>query len=714
MENPSVFRTLDTAASGNDHHRDTQRRVDAGESTGFLGDASNLWPQLSRKRRQAGTSRSSSRTSQTILDLRNLLVPFSVTNVAQCTDLFDNILSDCMNYVSRILTVQLLTPVQKVLDSYRLISRQCSTLPAACSVNCVTLGGTLLLVNATEADLPALVEMQVGTICSNAELSQQERFPATDALSSLGSALGALSNAANILGLLSPGCAVVQSVLPLAADLVEHGPLLTNTLSLYAALQTYTESMQLVQFVFPHRIYQAYEHLVRGDLAEPADEVYINRTISYVLCSSVYPNPSLPPCPWLCRNISELMELSSMFPQPSTNVTSPLQDLILDLSDSCVNGSSAWSLCGDVSCAPNSFCVSVPVVMQQSDLNTAQLQTVTARQRATGVCFNSTCPFPLRKTDNPKHWNQDAQDILLAAFDAANALLPELNMTYNGSVLPCGLDCVTFTFGKDDEKTAMIVVGVFSWGLFLVNGFALVTFYLNRERLNKYPTKVLLFLNITSMISNFATLIQFFTDSKSYVCFDDGTLRTNEPYDSSDHGSRTCTFLFVLLFYFLLVSLFWWLALAHAWYITFERLDTKNALPQDTSKYMKLYHVVAWTVPAILTAVALGKHYIDGFPLIGMCFTNNVNSLFALLSVPIVVVGLLGLPFLVKGSVKLLKHSASIRNMNPFRRTNKRTKRSQAGLRNFLVKLMVIMVMSFINLLVSSYFLFQCSSVDRH
>eukprot|EP00117_Sycon_ciliatum_P048446 scpid13917/ scgid34494/ Protein smoothened; SMOH; Smooth; dSMO len=666
-----------------------------------------------RFRRQASTGES---TSQVILGIRKVLAPLLVSSVAQCTDLFTQLLSNCEAYVTRVLQEQLVIPLRALHSAYSYIAANCSNAALAfCpSVTCATLVPQVAMLDVVVTSTGTLVAGQTESICNESADTMEFASTTNTVVQTLASLLGGLSASVDIRGILTSAALPTRAGQACGGVFVMFGSQLSsladNLLAvarvpgLLSTLQTNLPTLQVVQFEIPRRVFAAYQFLADAELGNRANAAYVNASISFLLCQNVFPSEGYQLCPWMCRNITELFRLADKF-QLDNETSNAGEDstvvaLLRELGGSCVNDSSDWKLCSDIDCPPNALCVPAVNRTQRNDLTPAEVESSRAQERASGVCFLSKCPFPLHNTSVPQHWDTKVQNVLRAGFDATNSLLKEMNLTFRGDVLPCGMACNTFTFRDNDERIAKIVVGVFAWTLFVVNLFALISFYLNRERLNKYPTKVLLYLNLTSFISNLATLIQFVTQKKSFVCFDDDTLRMSEPYSTSDPGSRACTVIFILLFYFLLVSLFWWLALAHAWYITFERLDTKGLLPEDNDRYLYIYHIVAWTVPAILTGVMLGKHYIDGFPLIGVCFTNNVDSLFALLSIPIVVVGLLGLPFLLKGSLKLLLHKKHMNKMKNVRRPSSRAVRSHAGLRNFLVKLMIIMIMSFINLLV--------------
>ena len=70
-------------------------------------------------------------------------------------------------------------------------------------------------------------------------------------------------------------------------------------------------------------------------------------------------------------------------------------------------------------------------------------------------CFNLSCHFPLRATPETSHWEGTSQRELRSLYIAAKLLYPSAVLPYNGSILPCGLDCVSVTFyaGRRNHHT---------------------------------------------------------------------------------------------------------------------------------------------------------------------------------------------------------------------------------------------------------------------
>ena len=670
------------------HHRNSVR--------GLLSSDQWIGEHLVDRVRRQAASRQSGAVLQTLRVITELL---QVRHRRDCVTVYNSLFSNCSAYAGELVANLFTVPLTSTLQAYQTIAQSvCPSLtPTSCSSSAID---CFLLANTLQAAAPLLAGAGVSGTASDTVNGLCNGAQGSSSTGQLIALIQTLNRAVNLTTVFIP------ALCPTIASTTAPGPALrsqlrvissesfklANSAGLLTALSNpaYSVLLRKVLIELPQRLQNTLRNLSSSRLQATFDSSYVSNANNYLLCASMFPVDGIKPCPWLCQNVSGMLDLRGRFWKannqslPSSSGDTILQ-LFEELSVQCYAYGS-WDYCLDPACG-----VSTEVCMNGSRA------AAVAKHSGEGPCFTPACPFPLHRTAVVSHFDSDVQAILRAGYHAT-LILVDNTTQFNPSVLPCGVKCITVTFTEDDEETMRIIIGVFGWLLFVVSLFALLTFYLNRERINKYPTKVLLFLNLTSAIGNFANLIQFFVDKKTYACYEDGTLRVGEPTDS-DNGSRTCTLLFVLIFYNLLASLCWWLALTHAWYVTFERLDMSQGHPEDNNYLMKYYHIVAWPVPAVFTAVMLGNRFVDGFPLYGICYTINVDAWFNYLSIPIVVAGVLGLPFLVLGIRKLIHHRRHIDKMSHVRRRPSQMKfRTNSSLRNFMMKLAFIIVMSFINL----------------
>jgi len=114
-----------------------------------------------------------------------------------------------------------------------------------------------------------------------------------------------------------------------------------------------------------------------------------------------------------------------------------------------------------------------------------------------------------------------------------------------------------------------------------------------------------------------------------------------------------CTITFILTYYFQSASTIWWVILTFIWFLLSNRIYSVNLF----SKLNSYYHLFAWTVPTLLTIVALVWKRIDADELTGMCSIGNQDTyaLLMLVIVPYSVYFFLGLTFIVGGFIGIYK-----------------------------------------------------------
>ncbi|XP_065190245.1 uncharacterized protein LOC135821109 [Sycon ciliatum] len=333
------------------------------------------------------------------------------------------------------------------------------------------------------------------------------------------------------------------------------------------------------------------------------------------------------------------------------------------------------------------------------------------------LCLNLTCPAYMQETRIVGHIYPGVRNLSTQLQNAVKYLLPGcVNQSTIDrhrdalllSILPCGLSCDTSqpgAFTAEQERHSRIVIQVFTWLSLLFTAFALVSFVINRENLNKYPTRIIVYINALYFLSSIVALVQVTGNEwRRYSCNEDNTVRTSEPRASDEGGTgegRACAALFALNYFLLSSALLWWLCLTHAWYITFKAFDDQG-LKERFRRYELVYHAFVWptTLALMIGMLAWGK--IDGVPIYGLCFTNEVAPWLYFMSLPVLVVGALGLPYLCLGTRMVLGFKGHIKKMA--RRSSiqsiERMKRNDSGLRTFLARTTLIIIVSFLHLLV--------------
>lgn len=401
-----------------------------------------------------------------------------------------------------------------------------------------------------------------------------------------------------------------------------------------------------------------------------------------VLCSGLFPDDTLlRPCPWLCRGAQLTVSLTDHVTD-ARQPTDTLYDLLQFMSRQCLPDK-GWQLCLDPACkTTQGIC--------------ANTSTETVRQqKVPHVCFETKCPYPLVRTSDRRNWNKRTQNVLHQLYLVSEDFFP--NRTFNSSAWPCGLNCITLSMTANDEHIATIVIGVFAWLGFFNSLFVLSSFYLTRNVYNKYPTNILLYMYIVLFVATSALLFQFFVDGKSYICNSDNTERDNEPKSLSSGGSPVCVINFILTSFAVLSSQCWWLALSHAWYLT---LDSLSEIRRSRHNYMKGYHLVAWTVPLVITITVLSQRHVQGFSLFGLCFTQDGDVWFYYYSLPLMIIDAIGIPLLIRGMARFLNHLWKSKKLRK-KMASKPTKKEQDVLQ-FMLKLSFVILASFMTMQVSA------------
>lgn len=139
------------------------------------------------------------------------------------------------------------------------------------------------------------------------------------------------------------------------------------------------------------------------------------------------------------------------------------------------------------------------------------------------------------------------------------------------------------------------------------------------------------------------------------VCRKDGTLRHSEPTAGEN---LSCVVIFVVVYYFLIAAMVWFVFLTYAWHLRAvgnvqDRIDKKGSY----------FHLVAWSLPLVLTITTLALSEVDGNSTVGICFVGYLNHSIraCLLLGPLLGVILVGGYFIIRGMIMLfgLKHFAN-------------------------------------------------------
>ncbi|XP_075153385.1 smoothened, frizzled class receptor [Haematobia irritans] len=262
------------------------------------------------------------------------------------------------------------------------------------------------------------------------------------------------------------------------------------------------------------------------------------------------------------------------------------------------------------------------------------------------------------ETHFPSKCNNDVREMKFnLTGECLDPLVPtETSISYHTGVEGCGVRCKDPLYTDGEHRQIHKLVG---WGAtlcFVCNLFVVATFIIDWENASKYPALIVFYINMCFMIACLGWLAQFTPDSREdIVCRKDGTLRHSEPTAGEN---LSCVVVFVIVYYFLIAAMVWFVFLTYAWHLRAvgnvqDRIDKKGSY----------FHLIAWSLPLVLTITTLALSEVDGNSIVGICFVGYRNHAIrsGLLLGPILGVIIVGGYFIIRGMIMLfgLKHFAN-------------------------------------------------------
>ncbi|CAG2055207.1 unnamed protein product [Timema podura] len=185
----------------------------------------------------------------------------------------------------------------------------------------------------------------------------------------------------------------------------------------------------------------------------------------------------------------------------------------------------------------------------------------------------------------------------------------------------CGVQCKDPLFTDDDTRQIHLLVAWAGTVCACFNLFTVVTFLIDWRSANKYPALVIFYLNGCFLLSCAGWLAQFLPGAREdIVCRKDHTLRMSEP---SAGENLSCVVVFVLVYYFIVAAMVWFVILTYTWHLSFQAL---GKIQDKMDKKGAYFHLVAWSLPLILTITTMALGEIDGNSVVGICFVGYRNQ----------------------------------------------------------------------------------------
>ncbi|XP_013199378.2 protein smoothened isoform X1 [Amyelois transitella] len=215
----------------------------------------------------------------------------------------------------------------------------------------------------------------------------------------------------------------------------------------------------------------------------------------------------------------------------------------------------------------------------------------------------------------------------------------------------CGLPCRDPLYTEDEHQQIHRLV---AWGAGIclaLNLLTVATFLIDWRSANKYPALVIFYINVCFAVASMGWLVQFGVGSRDdIICSKDGTRRRGEP---SAEENLSCVVVFVLVYYFMMAACVWFVIFTYAWHMSFRAL---GKIQDRIDKKAAYFHLVAWSLPLVLTIATMAFGEVDGSSVTGVCFVGYANHGMraALLLAPLFIVLVLGGYFLLRGVFTLI------------------------------------------------------------
>ena len=242
------------------------------------------------------------------------------------------------------------------------------------------------------------------------------------------------------------------------------------------------------------------------------------------------------------------------------------------------------------------------------------------------------------------------------------------NKSFSFAGIPnCAVNCSGIYFTPSERNLiAPIFVLLFAVVCVMFTLFTVATFLIDRRRFH-YPERPIIFLSFCYLIISLAYIVGSISklvggDRTSFACSTEETFVESGhsrsfvfqrlPNDDAVYQTATCVILFVMVYYFQMASAIWWVVLTLTWFLAAALKWGEEAV----ERLWLLYHILAWSIPAIQVVLVLALRLVDGDQLSGLCYTGNHNivGLGVFVFLPLTVYLLLGFAFLVVGFTALV------------------------------------------------------------
>ena len=352
-------------------------------------------------------------------------------------------------------------------------------------------------------------------------------------------------------------------------------------------------------------------------LFPPSEILQSNTSTPYRLCSNT------------CHCLRNIAGVLSKFLDLSQTFT--LANLVSDVSKHC----------DPIRSPPNALCAEFNNTFQIRSSRLTQLPS---------FCLNLSCHYPLRPTSNPDHWTSDSQNELRALHNAAALLFPSNVQAFNGSLLPCGFDCVTFTMSSDAERAIRGVTATCSFIGVVCSVISVAAFLLNYWKLTHVVRRLNVYVTIGYIIGPGTDgLMAFVPPRDSIACHSDGTIQLNVPKD----GTSACAFFAAKYLLGTWIMTILAVLLCREWYELILLLDKKQYDQQKARKKEITYLAITFLLCALFVTLPMARNTIQGIPSTSSCLMTT-DDIFYTITIPLAILAPIMGVYLIVGLPKLV------------------------------------------------------------
>ncbi|KAL3273872.1 hypothetical protein HHI36_015298 [Cryptolaemus montrouzieri] len=250
-------------------------------------------------------------------------------------------------------------------------------------------------------------------------------------------------------------------------------------------------------------------------------------------------------------------------------------------------------------------------------------------------------------------------DVHLMKFNTTGYCMDPLIKTdkqdwYYPGIEGCGLKCKDSLYTETEHHQIHKLIGYCAFICILCTLFTTITFLIDWNAANKYPALAIFYINVCFFISYMGWFIQFLSPETrdDIVCKRDGTLRKSEPSASEN---LSCVMVFVMVYYFAMAGMVWFVIFSYSWHMT--SLQALGKSQERIHKKRAYFHLVAWSLPLILTITTMAVGEIDSDYVTGICFVGFISKTarIGLLLAPSTAALVIGGYIIIRGLILLIK-----------------------------------------------------------